>query len=441
MKCYSVGMASSPRRWAFFVLASAGVLFACNQILGVEDVKLKANGTRLNNEGGTVPGDDDDTSPPPGTLEDGEAPPPEDPARPSLALGFSHSCARMLDGTVRCWGDNYGGLLGDGSDAGSGEAPDKLRPANVVNMNDAVAIAAGTTHTCAVRKTGKVSCWGSGLSGTLGTGKNESSSSPVDVLGVEDAVAVGAGGPVTCIVHRDGTASCWGSNSAGGLGDGTTADSNKPVKVNDLKDIVQIAPSTNHTCAVLKNGDLYCWGGASDGQLGTGSLTPTTKPTKLTALADVAQVTVASRYSCARMKSGSVACWGRNESGQLGNGSPTDAPNPSPIAVPFLTDAIFIWAGYGHTCAVRKTGIVSCWGDGSYGQLGIGPVDAGGQAASTPQEAKVLKTAKAVWTGGFRTCAVTADDKAFCWGSNDDGELGIGSNDPKDVPTAVSDFN
>lgn len=437
-----MGMSFSSHRWATVVLASAGVLFACNQILGVEDVKLKANGTRLNNEGGVAGDDDDDVinRPPPGTLEDGEAPPPEDPARPTLALGFSHSCARMLDGTVRCWGTNYSGQLGDGKDAGSGDSPDQLRPKNVVGITDAVAVASGTTHTCAVRKSGKVSCWGAGASGTLGNGKDDDSSTPVDVLGIEDAIAVGAGGPVSCAVHRDGTASCWGLNSNGGLGDGTTATSNKPVKVNDLKNIVQIAPSTNHTCAVLASGELYCWGGASDGQLGTGSLTPTTKPTKVTTLSDVAQVAVASRYGCARMKSGSVACWGRNDTGQLGNGSPTDSPNPSPIAVPFISDAIFIWAGYGHTCAVRKTGAVACWGDATYGQLGIGPVDAGGQTASTPQPVKDLANAKAVWTGGDRTCAVTGDNKAYCWGSNFDGELGIGSTDQKFVPTAVSDF-
>jgi alpha-tubulin suppressor-like RCC1 family protein len=431
------------RRWALVVLASAGALFACNQILGVEDVKLKVNGTRLNNDGGEVTGDDDDIVTPPGTLQDGEAPPAEDPARPTLALGFSHSCARMLDSTVRCWGTNYSGQLGDGSDAGSGDAPDQLRPTNVKGLTDAVAIAAGTTHTCAVRKSGKVSCWGSGFSGALGNGKDDSSSLPVDVTGVDDAIAIGAGGAVTCIIHKTGTASCWGSNSNGGLGDGTTADSKVPVAVNDLKDIVQIAPSTNHTCAVLKSGDVYCWGGASDGQLGTGSLTPTTKPTKLTALSDVAQIAVASRYGCARMKSGSVACWGRNESGQLGNGSPTDSPNPSPIAVPFVSDAVSIWCGYGHTCAVRKTGAVACWGDATYGQLGIGPVDAGGGtiSKSTPQAVLNLTTAKSVWTGGDRTCAVTSDNKALCWGSNFDGELGNGSTDQKDVPTPVSDFN
>lgn len=436
-------MASSSHRWALFVLASAGALFACNQILGVEDVKLKANGTRLNNEGGSAIGDDDDDDnvrTPPGSLEDGEAPPPDDPARPTLALGFSHSCARMLDGTVRCWGTNYGGQLGDGADAGD-NPPDQLRPKNVVNMTDAIAIAAGTTHTCAVHKTGKVSCWGGGTSGTLGNGKNESSNAPVDVVGVDDAIAIGAGGPVTCIVHRDGTASCWGSNSYGGLGDGTTASSNVPVKVNDLKNVVQIAPSTNHTCALLADGDVYCWGGAVDGQLGTGSLVPTTKPTKITTLSDVAQVAVASRYGCARMKSGSVACWGTNDLGQLGNGSPPSTePNPSPISVPYISDAVSIWTGYGHTCAVRKTGAVACWGDATYGQLGIGPVDAGGQTALTPQAVKDLTNAKSVWTGGDRTCAITADNKAYCWGANFDGELGNGSTDRKDVPTPVSDF-
>ena len=424
-------------------IALAGTLFACNQILGVEDVKLKANGTRLNNDGG---GDDDDTGgtsgrgtsgSPLGDDDDDHVVPPTPDPHPILALGFSHSCAAMLDGTVRCWGSNFNGEIGNGPDAGT---DDVLRWKNVSGLNDITGIAAGLSHTCALHKTGKVSCWGEGLSGALGNGKNDNSSVPVDVTGITDAVSVGAGTSVSCVVRKDGTAWCWGSNSNGGLGDGTTADTNVPVKVNDLKNVVQIAPGTTHTCALLSTGEVYCWGAGGDGQLGTGMTTPTTKPTKLTTLSDVAQIAVASRFGCARMKSGKVSCWGRNDYGQLGNGSPTTSANPSPIAVPNVNDAAFIWVGLDHTCAVRTGGAVACWGDGTFGQLGTGPVDASFPKASTPQAVMTITNAHSVVTGGLHTCAMTVDNKAFCWGDNTNGELGNGSSTDKNVPTPVSDF-
>jgi alpha-tubulin suppressor-like RCC1 family protein len=430
-------MALIGHRWALGVLGVAGVLFACNQIIGVEDVTPKIVGQRLDGATSGGPGDDDDVIGPPNG-DDGSTP---DTPRPYIALGYDHGCVKMLDGTVRCWGENFNGQVGDGTQIdGSASPQDVLRPKTIPGITDAVALAAGLDHTCVVHKTGTVSCWGEGASGQLGYGGTDSTSTPVDVKGVTDAIAVGAGSSTTCIVHKDATASCWGQNLAGGLGDGTTTDSNVPVAVKTLTNIIQIAPSTNHTCAVLSNGQVWCWGGGSDGQLGTGSLDDTTKPTQLTALSDMAQVAVASRFSCARGKSGSVFCWGRNESGQLGNGSPTTSPNPSPIAVA-ITDAIWIWAGTNHACAVKKAGDVVCWGDDSSGQLGNGILDASYPGSPVPTAALTIKTGRTVFTAGERTCTVTSDNKAFCWGFNEHGELGNGSNQTTPNATPISDFN
>lgn len=432
-------MALGSRRWFIAILGAAALGFACNAIVGVEDVKLKGSGgNRLQNEGGPLEDDDvgDDDVPRP------EAGPPIEDERPSLALGFSHTCSRMLNSTVRCWGSNFFGQLGDGAeirDAAAPIPPDSLRAKDVPGIKDAISIAAGSNHTCVVRATGKVSCWGDNFQGQLGDGTNIDSSSPVDVVGIEDAVSVGAGGTTTCVIQKTKKASCWGNNFRGGLGDGTTADTNKPVAVKDLDDIATIAPSSNHTCAVRTNGELWCWGGGADGQLGTGSLDDATSPKKVASLADVAQVTTASAYSCARLKGGSVHCWGRNTDGQLGAGAPNPAPNPSPIAVA-LPDAISIWGGNSHTCAVKKSGAVLCWGNGLFGQLGIGPVDGANNKSPTPVEVTGVTTARAVWTGGVRTCAVTLDNKALCWGRNNDGQLGNGSAEDKNVATAVSDF-
>ncbi|MBX3228911.1 MAG: hypothetical protein KIT84_41730 [Labilithrix sp.] len=433
-------MALGSRRWVLAVMGAACVAFACNAIVGVEDVKLKGSGgTRLQNEGG--PDDDDDFGD-----DDDDGPRDSGPTvekdRPQLALGFSHTCARMLDGTVRCWGANVFGQLGDGAEVRDAQAPippDSLRAKDVPNVKDAIQIAAGSNHTCILKASGKVLCWGDNFYGQLGDGTELDSSNPVEVKELDDAVTLSAGGNVTCVIRQSKKAACWGYNFRGGLGDGTTADSTKPVTVNGLDDVAQIAPAANHTCAVKTNGELWCWGGAVDGQLGTGSLEDTTKPTRVTALSDVVEVAVASAYSCARTRSGTIHCWGRNSDGQLGAGAISTAANPSPIAVA-ITDAISLGAGSTHTCAVRKAGNVMCWGNGVFGQLGIGPVDAATNKSPIPVDVQNVQTARFIWNGGGRTCALTSDDKALCWGRNGDGQLGIGSTEDKNVPTPVSDF-
>lgn len=426
------------RRWLLTGIVSVGAFVACNQIVGVDDVILKQQ---------TQPGGDDDSGPIVNGGDDDSGPVsdatvPEDP-HPSMGLGFDHTCARMLDGTVKCWGQDFNGQLGDGVsvDGGTPEPQDSLNPKSVAGVNDAIAIASGTDHTCIARKSGKVSCWGSNFAGNLGNGTTTDSSVPVDVSGMTDAINVGAGGGVTCAVHKDGTASCWGANSAGGLGDGTTNDSNVPVKVKTLTGIVDIRPSTNATCALTGTGDVYCWGAGSDGQLGTGSTADTPTPTKLTSLSSIAKIAVASRFACALQTSGSVFCWGRNDTGQLGNGSPSAAPNPSPILVANLTDATSVWAGYGHACATRKNGQVACWGDGTAGQLGTGTPDANGASSPTPVAVPGISTAKAVYAGGDHTCIVTSSNTAQCWGQNLDGQIGNGaSGGQQDTPAVVNNF-
>lgn len=430
------------RRWLLAGFVSVGAFVACNQIVGVNDVKLKDTTQTGDDDGssGVVHVGDDDTD---GSQIITDSAIPEDP-HPVMGLGFDHTCARLLDSTVKCWGQAFNGQLGDGQslDASAPQPQDALLPKGIPDITDAVTLASGTAHTCMVHKTGKVSCWGDNFGGGLGNGTTDPSSSPVDVTGITDAINVGAGGGVSCAVHKDGTASCWGSNSNGGLGDGTTADSNVPVKVNTLVGAVDIRPSTNATCALTTGGDVYCWGAGSDGQLGTGSTADTVTPTKLGALSNITKITVASRFACALQATGNVYCWGRNDTGQLGNGSPTTAPNPSPILVANLNDAISIGAGYGHACAVRKGGGVVCWGDNTIGQLGLGTPDANGNDSSpTPQAVTGVTGAKSVYAGGDHTCVVLSSNSAQCWGDNSDGEVGNGaSGTEQDTPAAVNNF-
>ncbi|MBX3228912.1 MAG: hypothetical protein KIT84_41725 [Labilithrix sp.] len=421
------------RSWFVVALASAGALVACNAIIGVEDVKLKQSFVPRA-DSGPPPGDDDDDD----DDDSGEVP-FDETERPTIALGYNHGCARMLDSTVRCWGDNGAGQIGDGEPFG-GTRENVLRPKSVPNVSDAIAIASGLAHTCIVRKGGAVSCWGVNSFGQLGDGTTNRSSAPVDVIGITNAVAVSGGNSTTCALLADKTISCWGYNGSGNLGDGTKTSSSRPVKVKGVSNAKAVAAAADHTCALVGDGDVVCWGSNATGQLGIGSddAGAGIGPVKLS-LSDVTQVVAAAKFACALEASGRVYCWGANDKGQLGNGAASPEPNPSPILVSDVTDAKHVWAGIDHACAVRATGAVMCWGFAGQGQLGIGAVEANDKK-DAPVQARGVVAARAVATGGDRTCVVLADDKAVCFGANTLGQLGNGSTDRALTATPISDF-
>lgn len=422
------------RRLTAVLFVTATLVVACNAIIGVEDVKSKVSGDRLDS-GPVTTGDDDDIT---GDDDSGPVDHFDDGDHPTIALGFNHGCARMLDSTVRCWGDNGAGQLGDGAELTPPPDP-SLRPKNVPGVSDAVAIAAGLSHTCIAHATGKVSCFGVNTFGQLGDGTTTRSSKAVEVKNITSAKAIAGGNSTTCALLADKTVMCWGYNGSGNLGDGTKTAASTPVKVKNLANATAVAAAADHSCAIVEGGRVYCWGGNKTGQLGIGSLDPAPAPTELKGLSDIEQVATAQDFSCAREKSGRVYCWGANDKGQLGNGTATEAPNPSPVLVSGLTDAKWIWAGFEHACAVRVTGGIVCWGFAGQGQLGSGSVDASASSA-TPVAVKNIVAARRVSTGGDRSCAVTSDNKGFCWGSNGLGQLGNGTINLTYTPTPISDF-
>ncbi|HVH45063.1 MAG TPA: hypothetical protein VM925_22070 [Labilithrix sp.] len=388
------------------VLALAFVpvsLLACNAIIGIEDVKLRASVTDAGTDAGTDPF----------------------AGKSQLALGFGHGCALLPDRTVRCWGDNLNGAVGDGKPI-DGTQKDVLKPQPVPGIADAVWIAAGVSHSCVVRATGRVSCWGSNLFGQLGDGTQQSSSAPVDVVEMEDAKSVAGGTSFTCALRKDKTVACWGANHAGQLGDGRKVDRPKPAPVTGLNGVLTISAANDHACAVLETGEVMCWGGNTHGQLGIGSRAESLSPSKVEPLANIAQVAAASHFSCARRKTGRVDCWGSNELGQLGNGASSSTASLSPVTVPSIDDATFLWAGFEHACVTRKAGKVTCWGSAGEGQVGNGAIEAAG-SISPPVAVVDAPAAIAVWTGGNRSCAVAEDGRAFCWGQNTNGQLGDGT--------------
>ncbi|MCY1013107.1 hypothetical protein OV079_47770 [Nannocystis pusilla] len=134
---------------------------------------------------------------------------------------------------------------------------------------------------------------------------------------------------------------------------------------------VAVAAGGLHTCAVLRSGAVDCWGRGGSGELGDGNLRDSPRPVRVVGLGDVIQLALGDQHSCALMRSGQVQCWGSNAAGQLGDGAGRPgAQSARPTAVRGLGDAAAIAAGPSHTCAVRKTGQVVCWGDNRHAQIG-----------------------------------------------------------------------
>jgi alpha-tubulin suppressor-like RCC1 family protein len=293
----------------------------------------------------------------------------------SVAAGWASTFAIRSTGAVAAWGSSYHGQLGYG---GRGFVPS---PVAVAGFTGAVSIAGGARHTCAVRDSGEVDCWGWDGYGQLGNATSDNyyySEFPAAVLGLFDGVSVAAGQDHTCALRASGEVACWGHNSYGELGDGTTNDSAVPVLVSGLSDAVGIGAGGEQTCAVRATGQVVCWGRGDTGELGNGTVpfSPTPTPVTVLGLSDALAVSVGEMHTCALRANGQVACWGQGGSGELGDGVVT-RPNgltwiPQPVTVSGLSDAVAVTAGFLHTCAVRRGGQAVCWGWGGDGQVGDG---------------------------------------------------------------------
>lgn len=369
----------------------------------------------------------------------------------SAASGDLHACALQTDGTIRCWGDNSSGQLGDDTTA------TRLAPVTVAGINSAVEVSAGGAHTCALLSDGTVRCWGLNSSGQLGDATTSSAAAPVAVSGIANAAAISAGSSHTCALLGSGAVLCWGRNRSGQLGDGTTSDSSSPVQVSGISTAASITAGGSHTCARLVDGTVRCWGSSSFDQLGntgisTGQRSAT--PVEVTNLSSVASLEAGTNHTCATLASGEARCWGDNSRGQLGAAwtlisvFPVVAFTTSrvPVAVTNVTSATSITAGGSHSCALLSDNTLRCWGENESGQLGNGsfvgltPPGPGtaGTATVVPVSPLGLSAVTGVSAGLFHTCARLSGGVVSCWGANTSGQLGDSTGLSSAIPVNVS---
>jgi alpha-tubulin suppressor-like RCC1 family protein len=345
----------------------------------------------------------------------------------AIAAGRSDTCAVRADGSVWCWGYNVDGALGNGTFNNV-----STMPVRVTGISDATAVAMGQGHSCALRRGGMVACWGFNEDGELGTPAPwPRSPQPVTVTGLTDAVAIAAGAFHTCAIRRGGAVACWGYNHSGQLGNGTTVSSTSPVPVAGIDDATSIAGGRYHTCAVHRTGTMSCWGSNDYGAIGNGTdHNYFTTPVTVTGMSDATQVAAGEYHTCARRATGRIACWGANFHGGLGNGTFSDSNVP--VAVTGIDDATAVSAGAYHDCAARTGGTVSCWGYDSDGYL-LGGSDGD---VNVPVQIPSITGAIGIASGDYHSCVIDVDATVSCWGNAFSG-LGDGTTNPSSVPVTV----
>ena len=342
----------------------------------------------------------------------------------AVAAGSSHTCALTLGGAVLCWGRNRFGQLGDAS------TTDRTVPTAVFGLGSGIqAIAAGGEFSCALTS-GGVLCWGSNSLGELGGGSGNRST-PGVVSGLASGVrAISVGSSHGCaILDATGALKCWGFNAGGQLGDGTTSSSAVPVGVLGLgSGVVQVGAGVLHTCAVTTAGAAKCWGNNFYSQLGDGSDINRLSPVQVTGLdAGVAAIGAGYHHSFARMADATLRCWGSNYYGETGTGAETSSHN-TPAHVAGLGSQVASFAlGSHHACAVLVDGGLQCWGKNDDGQVGNGEVALPLSRLEPVNVAGLDSGVVALGSGSDHSCPITSSGQMKCWGRNSHAQLGDGT--------------
>ncbi len=333
------------------------------------------------------------------------------PKPSAIAAGSGHTCVLRESGAVACWGRNDQGQLGDGT------TTDRSLPVTVVNAKEIVELALGSSHTCARRRSGAVLCWGSNTRGQLGNGEGgpgQASRRPVAVHGLADASALASGDDHVCALRPNDAMVCWGDNRDGQLGNASQATWTQPVPLRTVVDATAITAGSRHTCALRPGGKPICWGANSAGQLGDGTSKGHDRPSVVEGVPGLLAIAAGGARTCGIGKDG-VFCWGELD------GKSNQAPIE--IAEGSANDPITqLEIGPAHACLRHRGGQVRCWGSNGDGRLGTGDF----ASQTRPNSVELGSSAIDIAVGQRHTCALRPTGKVACWGNDAAGALGRG---------------
>ncbi|AFY03053.1 Ig-like domain-containing protein [Bdellovibrio bacteriovorus] len=364
---------------------------------------------------------------------------------------YRHRCALMMDGKVRCWGENADGQLGDGTTANRLQAVSALT--GVWNFKQ---LTTGADHSCGILDdpAKEVVCWGNNDRYQLGLGDQTDRHTPVLLSSISGVDEIAAGDGFTCAL-KAGKIYCWGRQDRGRLGNGVVTNGNvsTPAELVTASafDFDRLSVGGGTGCAINTNNQLYCWGNNGRGQLGIGSTAH--QGTAQLVGSDFLKISVAGLtvpgtiaaeggHVCAVKTDFTVQCWGGNSYLQSGSSPTTDKTLPATITSVDTFDDVA--AGAYHTCGIRKSdGRVVCWGSTRLGGNTnyIGPHGQGLTPGTTvlPVLTADTNSYASITSGVAYSCGVTSTGRTKCWGEYGAGYLGDGSSVYRREP-AVSDI-
>lgn len=312
-------------------------------------------------------------------------------------------------------------------------------------MHRDVTLTSNYRHTCARMHDGRLWCWGGNGEGQLGDGTLNDRLNPIRIEGLPLVLngprTVGLGYGHTCIVGEDGTVWCWGNNE-GSQSSATQPPSPrhllKPMRIGGLPPAKEVVAGYGHTCALTVSGEIYCWGYDSFGQCGQPAHDVIAPPAKVPSIGPALDVMTIKNHTCAIENSGRLLCWGDNASGEIGTRTSADniVAVPTQVDLTLPTDssttntARGIGLSFESTCAIRNDRqSVVCWGKNDLAQVGNGKVSA---IERTPSEVVVSGGGQIhgrwlISTSASFGCAY--DDSGeqgilYCWGTTWPGQLG-----------------
>ena len=299
----------------------------------------------------------------------------------------------QVEGEAWAWGQNVYGQLGDGTTS------QRNAPVRVGGLSSGVQdIAAGHSHSLALKSDGTVWAWGKNEYRQLGDGTTTDRSAPVQVGGLSDVKAISSGGQHGLALKSDDTLWAWGKNQFGELGDGTTTNRSTPVQV--LSEVKAVAGGQLYTLALKKDGTVLAWGRNNFGQLGTGTTTDSSTPVQV--LSDVKAIGTGYAHSLALKNDGTLWAWGKNEFGELGDGTTTQRNAPVQVRG-FSDEQAIIDGGYRHSLALKSDGTVWAWGRNKFGQLGAAGTIT---QRNTPVQVRGISGVQDVDAGGNHNLAI-----------------------------------
>ncbi|TYQ15856.1 UNVERIFIED_CONTAM: alpha-tubulin suppressor-like RCC1 family protein [Acetivibrio alkalicellulosi] len=399
----------------------------------------------------------------------------------TVSLAGEHVAALKNDGTVWSWGQNFNGVLGDGTTENN-NTPTKVEGLDLVKY-----ISVGENHVAVLKYDGSSWSWGSNKYGQLGNGEGNFSNTPIHILDVSRITKVVSGLRHVVALDEDGSLWAWGNNENYQLIENNPVNqinkiANVPFKItreaevnnivagptrtvlerkdgtimmyatsivaNNLlspseigffKGFKKIAVGDKHIVAIGDDKKVYSSGDSYWGQLGNGSQNHHNNfgdnfvsSVEATGLSDIIDISTGKDHSVALKEDGTVWAWGYNLNGELGNGRPNNI-SLVPVKVEDIENVISISSGMAHVLALKEDGTVWAWGKNSQGQLGNNSTT----RSRVPVQVEGLENVVVIEAGRDHSIAMKEDGTVWGWGDNSFGQLGDGTNENRLIPVEI----